>query len=171
MYRTARAFISSSFRDFGEERNLLVKQTFQRLRRLCAQRDVSLVEVDLRWGITAAQAESGRVVPICLTEIDHCRPYFLCMLGQNNKEGGMKEEHEGGKRSFDSDFLYFVYLVPNHLLSGLLCLWCNCGATSLQENDMAGSWRNSRRICELRIHGWRNTSSGQSRSLKFAMQY
>ncbi len=38
-------------------------------------------EIDLRWGITAEQAERGEVLELCLREIDQCRPYFINFLG------------------------------------------------------------------------------------------
>lgn len=72
--RAVRIFLSSTFRDFGKERDLLVKRVFPALRaRLCA-RFVELVDVDLRWGITAEEAERSEVLPICLAEIDRARP-------------------------------------------------------------------------------------------------
>lgn len=80
--RTVRVFLSSTFRDFGEERDLLVRQVFPALRARLKERFVELVDVDLRWGITAEQAERGEVLPICLTEIDRSRPYFIGMLGE-----------------------------------------------------------------------------------------
>lgn len=80
--RTVRIFFSSTFRDFGEERDLLVRQVFPALRARLKDRFVELVDVDLRWGITAEQAERGEVIPICLAEIDRARPYFVGMLGE-----------------------------------------------------------------------------------------
>uniref|UniRef100_UPI003D6FBC89 DUF4062 domain-containing protein n=1 Tax=Pantanalinema rosaneae TaxID=1620701 RepID=UPI003D6FBC89 len=77
----ARIFISSTFRDFGEERDLLVRQVFPALREKLRERFVELVDVDLRWGITAEQSERGEVLPICLAEIDRARPWFVGMLG------------------------------------------------------------------------------------------
>ena len=77
----ARIFLSSTFRDFGEERDLLVRRVFPALRARLKERFVELVDVDLRWGITAEQAERGEVLPICLAEIDRARPWFVCMLG------------------------------------------------------------------------------------------
>jgi hypothetical protein len=50
--RTVRVFLSSTFRDFAGERELLVKTIFPELRRRCRERQVELVDVDLRWGIT-----------------------------------------------------------------------------------------------------------------------
>ena len=70
---TVRIFLSSTFRDFGEERDLLVRKVFPKLRARLRDRFVELVDVDLRWGITAEQAERGEVLPICLAEIDRSR--------------------------------------------------------------------------------------------------
>ena len=50
--RTVRLFISSTFRDFAGERDILVRRIFPELRRRCRERQVELVDVDLRWGIT-----------------------------------------------------------------------------------------------------------------------
>ena len=60
----------------------MVKKVFPELRRLCRERGAEFVEVDLRWGITEAQSEQGEVLPICLAEIERCRPYFIGLLGE-----------------------------------------------------------------------------------------
>jgi len=84
--RLVRIFISSTFRDFMEERDLLVKQVFPELRRRCRSRFVELLEVDLRWGITEDQSMQGATLKICLQEIDRCRPsspvFFIGLLGE-----------------------------------------------------------------------------------------
>ena len=64
------------------ERDYLVKQVFPELRKRCRERQVEFVEVDLRWGVTEEQAERGEVLPICLREIELCRPYFIGLLGE-----------------------------------------------------------------------------------------
>jgi nephrocystin-3 len=81
--REIRVFISSTFRDFMEERELLAKQVFPALNRRARERGVELVEVDLRWGVTQEQAEDGHALEICLQEIERCRPYFIGMLGDS----------------------------------------------------------------------------------------
>ena len=53
--RAVRVFVSSTFRDMHAERGGLVKRVFPQLRKLCDQRGVTWVEVDLRWGITDEQ--------------------------------------------------------------------------------------------------------------------
>jgi len=77
-----RVFISSTFRDMQVERDVLVKQVSPELRRRCTERGVDFVEVDLRWGVTEEEAENGEVLPICLQEIELCRPYFIGLLGE-----------------------------------------------------------------------------------------
>jgi tetratricopeptide (TPR) repeat protein len=77
-----RVFVSSTFRDMQAERDHLVKFIFPQLRRLCEQRGALWSEVDLRWGITDEQLSEGQVLPICLAEIQRCRPYFIGLLGE-----------------------------------------------------------------------------------------
>lgn len=76
-----RLFVSSTFRDLMPEREVLVKKIFPKLRELCRQRGVHFTEIDLRWGITAEEARTGKVVRICLEEIDKCRPHFIGIMG------------------------------------------------------------------------------------------
>ena len=120
--RTIRIFLSSTFRDFGEERDLLVKRVFPALRARLKDRFVELVDVDLRWGITVEEAESGEVLPICLAEIDRSRPYFIGMLGERYgwippQEGYAPDllerqpwlkKHQGGKSVTELEILHGV---------------------------------------------------------------
>ena len=80
--RVVRVFISSTFRDFGVERDLLIKRVFPELRRRARDRFVEVIGVDLRWGITEAQSQQGETLPICLREIERSRPYFIGLLGE-----------------------------------------------------------------------------------------
>jgi nephrocystin-3 len=80
--RAIRVFVSSTFRDLHDEREELVKHVFPQLRKLCRERGATWGEVDLRWGVTEEQAERGDVLPICLSEIDQCRPFFIGILGE-----------------------------------------------------------------------------------------
>ena len=78
--RAIRVFVSSTFRDMQQERDELVKFIFPQLCKLCGQRGVAWGEVDLRWGISDEQKAEGKVLPVCLEEINHCRPYFIGVL-------------------------------------------------------------------------------------------
>jgi hypothetical protein len=80
--RTVRVFVSSTFRDFRVEREILAKRVFPALRQKMRDRGVTLNDIDLRWGITEQQAERGETLPICLSLIDQSRPYFIGLLGE-----------------------------------------------------------------------------------------
>jgi nephrocystin-3 len=124
--RSARIFLSSTFRDFGEERDLLVRRVFPALRARLKDRFVELVDVDLRWGITAEQAERGEVLPICLAEIDRARPYFVGMLGERYgwippsdgyaldllERHAWLHDHRGGKSVTELEILHGVLNDP-----------------------------------------------------------
>lgn len=90
--RQIRVFISSTFRDMQDERDYLMKRTFPKLRRLAAERDVTLTELDLRWGITEEESKSGKVVEICLREIENSIPFFIGIIG--NRYGWVPEKKD-----------------------------------------------------------------------------
>jgi tetratricopeptide (TPR) repeat protein len=124
--RTVRVFLSSTFRDFAEERDLIVRKVFPELRRKCRERQVELVDVDLRWGITEEEAQQGKVLPICLAEIDRSRPFFMGFLGERYGWAPEKDqydlsllleqpwldEHCGGKSVTELEILHGVLNNP-----------------------------------------------------------
>lgn len=79
--RTIRVFVSSTFIDFQSERELLVKHVFPLIRKLCADRNIDFLEIDLRWGITEQQAQQGSVIDVCLQAIERCHPFFIGLIG------------------------------------------------------------------------------------------
>lgn len=81
-WKTVRVFISSTFRDMQSERDYLVKVVFPELRERMRQRHLHLVDIDLRWGITEAEAEHDKVLEICLDEIERSRPFFVGILAE-----------------------------------------------------------------------------------------
>lgn len=76
-----RVFISSTFSDLDNERNYLVKNIFPQIRQRCKNRGHEFIELDLRWGITEEEAKQGKVIDICLKEIDRCYPFFIGIIG------------------------------------------------------------------------------------------
>lgn len=92
--RQIRVFISSTFQDMQDERDYLMKRTFPMLRKLAAERDVTLTELDLRWGITEEEAKSGKVVEICLREIENSIPFFIGIIG--NRYGWVPSREDLG---------------------------------------------------------------------------
>src|SRR5688572_10281098 len=77
VWQEIRVFISSTFKDMQAERDHLVRFVFPRLREELARRRIRLVDVDLRWGVTADQD----AFDLCMREIEYCHPRFLFMLG------------------------------------------------------------------------------------------
>ena len=80
--RVVRVFISSTFRDMVEDRNELMSHVCPALRKICRERAVEFVEVDLRWGVTEEQSQRKETLRYCLAEIRRCRPYFIGLLGE-----------------------------------------------------------------------------------------
>ncbi len=92
--RNARVFVSSTFRDMMDEREHLVKDVFPSLREKLSAKGVSFAEVDLRWGISEQDALDGKVVEICLDEIDQSRPYFIGIIGDRYGWVPADSEHD-----------------------------------------------------------------------------
>lgn len=121
--RHIRVFISSTFQDMEKEREQLIKKVFPILRRKAAERGVVVTELDLRWGITKEESENGKVLEICLNEIDRSRPFFIGLLGDRygwcptedelKKNHNIEELHpwvrqavKEGKSVTEMEFLY-----------------------------------------------------------------
>lgn len=90
--RQIRMFISSTFEDMKNERDYLIKKVFPELRQKAFERDVTLIDVDLRWGITEEQSKKGQVIDICFNEIDNSIPFFIGIVG--NRYGWRPEESD-----------------------------------------------------------------------------
>ena len=75
--REIRIFISSTFQDMQGEREYLIKKVFPRLQEKAKENDVTVIPIDLRWGITEEDAKNGKVVEICLDEIQNSMPFFI----------------------------------------------------------------------------------------------
>jgi nephrocystin-3 len=89
--RSLRVFVSSTFTDMFEDRNVLEEKVFPHIRRLCQTRSVEFMAVNLFWGVPK---ESGteKAVEICLIEVKNCHPYFLGFLGQ--RYGGIQKREK-----------------------------------------------------------------------------
>jgi|GEM_PF-1135984 len=96
--REVRIFISSTFNDMMGEREHLMKVVFPELRRRCRARFVEVTEIDLRWGISEEDSSNGKVIEICLHEIDKSRPYFIGILG--NRYGWIPSTETFEKQKF-----------------------------------------------------------------------
>lgn len=90
--RRVRVFLSSTFSDMHSERNHLVKKVFPMIKVACRRRNIDFSVVDLRWGITEEESKTGRVIEICIDEIERTRPFFIGLLG--GRYGWVPEEAE-----------------------------------------------------------------------------
>ena len=88
-------FISSTFKDMHAERDYLVKQVFPQLSEWCEQHRLRLVDIDLRWGVTEEDSQNKNTIKVCLDNIDKCRPFFVCFLGQRRGWVPPKEDFSG----------------------------------------------------------------------------
>lgn len=89
--RQIRVFLSSTFADMQAERSALVK-TFEKLKIDANRRNVNLSLLDLRWGVTDEEARTGKVVSVCLNEIEHSHPFFIGLLGNHYGTSPKKTE-------------------------------------------------------------------------------
>jgi len=80
-WQTIKIFLSSTFKDMHTERDHLLRVVFPLLKARCRKVRINLIEIDLRWGVTEKEAEDGKVLDICLDEIEACRPFFVGILG------------------------------------------------------------------------------------------
>ena len=79
--RVIRIFLSSTFEDLDVERTYLAKHIFPRLRYNLKKYNITLNDIDLRWGITENEAKSGQTVKLCMEQILNARPFFIGILG------------------------------------------------------------------------------------------
>ncbi|KAK7488729.1 hypothetical protein BaRGS_00020026 [Batillaria attramentaria] len=80
-WRTARVFISSTFRDMHGERDLLTRFVFPELRALGRHHFINVFEMDLRWGVTEEDTRNNRTLELCLQELTKCQ-LFVGLLGE-----------------------------------------------------------------------------------------
>ena len=68
-WQVSYVFISSTFRDMHGERDALTQVVFPALNERCRSRRVTLVPIDLRWGLTLEQCRTTGALELCLSEI------------------------------------------------------------------------------------------------------
>ena len=81
-----RVFVSSTFSDLKEERNVLQRDVFPRLEHYCLVRGFQFQAIDLRWGVPGEAGRDHRTMQICFDELRRAqevspRPNFLVLLG------------------------------------------------------------------------------------------
>ena len=67
-----RFFISSTFDDMKEERNLL-QEVLNKLAKEYSQQEWQIEAVDLRWGISEEAGLDNKTMQICKEELERCQ--------------------------------------------------------------------------------------------------
>lgn len=84
--KTIKFFISSTFKDFENERNILKKFVFPKLKDLCHKNGFGFQPIDLRWGVQEEAGYDQQTMNICLNEIKRSShkpsPNLLLLVGQ-----------------------------------------------------------------------------------------
>ena len=74
-------FISSTFSDMQEERDVIQKNVLPKLRHFSRRMGHDVSVVDLRWGISGEDMDlnetMSKILSVCAEEIDSCLPYFV----------------------------------------------------------------------------------------------
>ena len=85
LVKAFRLFVSSTFADFAQERELLQSKVFPALDAYCAAKGYQFLPLDLRWGVSEEAQLDQRTAEICLGEVraakDYPPPNFLIMIG------------------------------------------------------------------------------------------
>ena len=79
--RLIRVFVSSTFSDMNNERDYLMTNVFPQLKEIARRRNVTFVELDLRWGIPDEDTRNGKVLQTCLDAIRDSKPFFIGIVG------------------------------------------------------------------------------------------
>lgn len=78
-------FISSTFQDMQQERDILQNDVLPRIKELAKQYGKNIDLCDLRWGVNSSgmseEESTVKVLQVCFDEIDNARPFFIAILG------------------------------------------------------------------------------------------
>lgn len=78
-------FVSSTFQDMHQERDLLHNQVLPEIRDFARAHGQTVLFQDLRWGVDTKALDSSestmKVLQVCFDEIDAAKPFFLVFLG------------------------------------------------------------------------------------------
>jgi len=106
--KTFRLFISSTFNDFTNEREVLQKEVFPELELFCEKYGYQFQAIDLRWGVSEEAQYDQKTLDICLEEVKNCKlhpnPNFLIMTG--NRYGWVPLPYSIEKNEFESIYAF-----------------------------------------------------------------
>lgn len=76
-------FVSSTFKDFQVERELLLKEVQQEINTLLANKHLGVNFIDLRWGIDTNKGGLETVITFCIDYVNQTKPYLIILLGDS----------------------------------------------------------------------------------------
>lgn len=142
-----RVFISSTFKDFENERKVLQHIVFPKLKEKCREHGAEFLGVDLRWGISPERSSNSKTIQTCFDEIARCqklspKPNFLVLLGQRYGYIPIPEVVPDTLYKLVDEFL------ENRNATNELWIWRNWYRQD--HNDLDGKWLiNSRDACRV----------------------
>lgn len=78
-------FISSTFQDMQQERDILQCKVLPRIKDFAKQYGKNIELCDLRWGINSLEMDEEKstmkILQVCFDEIDNARPFFVAIIG------------------------------------------------------------------------------------------
>ncbi|CAF1487348.1 unnamed protein product [Adineta ricciae] len=82
--KVVRIFVSSTFTDFFNEREVLIKQVFPELRDELEPAGIQIIDCDLRWGVPK-DSTTEQTILACMEELDRCfedngQPFFIGLV-------------------------------------------------------------------------------------------
>ena len=81
-------FVSSTFSDFHNERDILNSQILPRINEKIRPLGYEICFIDLRWGINDLSEEDNEkylhIINTCISEVRNSNPYFILFLGDNS---------------------------------------------------------------------------------------
>lgn len=79
-------FVSSTFKDMQFERDMIHSRIEPLVNARLASYGENIYFGDLRWGVNTSglseEESSRKVLDVCLTEIDNCKPYMIVLIGE-----------------------------------------------------------------------------------------
>nr|XP_039254746.1 NACHT domain- and WD repeat-containing protein 1-like isoform X1 [Styela clava] len=81
-----RIFVSSTFSDLTDERNVLYTHAYPELRNFCQSLGLEFHAIDMRWGVRDTASVDHSTTALCLLEVQNCKrislgPYFVVFFG------------------------------------------------------------------------------------------
>ena len=76
-------FVSSTFKDFQVERELLLKEVQQEINTFLSSKHLGVNFIDLRWGIDTNKGGLETVITFCIDYVNQTKPYLIILLGDS----------------------------------------------------------------------------------------